>query len=419
MPGCHPGNPVRSQARSGEEYHRCSGVPDLCRAVCLRRLSGLRTLNPVFFPDRDLNEMSNEQQRRSIEDWNGRKVLPGERADLEVAIGQSYSGMNVHVPLHVWRGLEPGPVAFITAALHGDEINGTGAIRTLIRDAGLKLIRGSLILVPVINVLGFDRHSRYLPDRRDLNRCFPGTRSGSLASRMARTFFDEIVSRCDFGIDLHTASLRRTNFPNVRGDLSNAEVRRLAVAFGSEFIIDGAGPKGALRREACKAGCPTIILEAGEVWKVEPTIVQHAVRGITNVLAEFQMIDRKPVRPPFQQIIEKTKWLRAERGGFLEFHVSPGELVSAGQSIATNTSLLGQDQNVLVSPFDAVVIGMTTLPAVSPGEPVCNLGLVAEGMHRIERAREGLAEGHPHDQIVSDLATNLLVVEPPDSSSES
>jgi len=343
--------------------------------------------------------------------WGGENVGPGETRELEIAVSESYSSMTVKIPIHVSRGESSGPVVFVTAALHGDEINGTGAIRQLIQDPEVRLKRGVLLLVPVLNLLAFDRHSRYLPDRRDLNRSFPGSAKGSLASRMARTIFDQLIARCDFGIDLHTASVRRTNYPNTRGDLSNADVRRMASAFGCEIHLDGRGPRKSLRREASRAGCPTIVMEGGEVWKVEPGIVATAARGVKNVLREFGMIDGVIERPAQQVVINKSRWVRAERGGFLQFHISPGDFVAKGDALATNTTLLGKERSLLVSPFDAVVIGMTTLPAVSPGEPVCNLGQLPEDsplikVHRARREQHGLEE-----QVSEELGSNVLVVE--------
>ena len=312
--------------------------------------------------------------RKCVRDWNGRLVEPGESADVSVAVSESYSSMTVEIPVHVRRAKADGPTVFVTAALHGDEINGTGAIRQLIQDSEFSLTCGSVILVPVLNLLGFDRHSRYLPDRRDLNRSFPGSATGSLAGRMAHTIMHEIVARCDYGIDLHTAAVRRTNYPNVRGDLSRSDVQRVCRAFGCEIIIEGQGPKGSFRRAACDAGCPTMIMEGGEVWKVEPGIVETAVRGVKNVLRELGMLGCELEAPEFQIEIKKSRWMRAEKGGFLQFHIAPGDIVEKGQSLATNTTLLGHERSALVAPFDAVVIGMTTLPAISPGEPVCNLG---------------------------------------------
>lgn len=350
--------------------------------------------------------------RKSLEFWDDTPIPPGSSHDVHLTISESYSGYSVQIPIHIRRAQDEGPVIFVTAALHGDEINGTGAVRQLIQDEAFQLICGSVILVPVLNLLAFDRHSRYLPDRRDLNRFFPGSRNGSLAGRMARTIFEEIVSRCDYGIDLHTAAIRRTNYPNVRGNLADPDVRRLVEAFGAEVIIDGAGPKGAFRREACRAGCPTIIMEGGEIWKVEPGIVETTVRGIKNVFREFKMIEGEPESPNYRVIIDKSKWVRADRGGFLQFHIAPGDIVEKDQPLATNTTLLGRERSMLLAPFDAVVIGMTTLPAISPGEPVCNLGKLPQGTNPAAFQRSRTEEDGLEEQVVEELSSNVLVVEP-------
>ena len=359
--------------------------------------------------------MTGSRHRKSVAEWGEVEIPAGESADVNVAVSESYSGMTVNIPIHVRRAEKDGPVVFVTAALHGDEINGTGAVRQLIQDENFSLLRGSLLLVPVLNLLAFERHSRYMPDRRDLNRTFPGSETGSLASRMAYKIFDEIVSRCDYGIDLHTAAVRRTNYPNVRGDMRSESVSTLARAFGSEIIIDSNGPKGSFRREACRAGCPTVIMEGGEVWKVEPGIVETAVRGIKNVLRTLEMLDGETLEPGFQVVVKQSKWIRAEKGGFLRFHVGPGDIVDKGQPLTTNTTILGQERSVLHAPFDAVVIGMTTLPAISPGEPVCNLGRLPKGAStsKLRQLRAAEASGL-EERVSEDLAANVLVVEPPE-----
>ena len=349
---------------------------------------------------------------KTIAQWNGKPLPKGESRDVHLAVGQSYSGMTVKIPVHVRRAKEDGPTVFVSGALHGDEINGTGAIRQLVQDDDFNLCCGSVVLIPVLNILAFDRHSRYLPDRRDLNRCFPGSASGSLAGRMAKTIMEEIVDRCDYGIDLHSASVRRTNYPNVRGDLTNPEVRRMAEAFGCEIIINNKGPQKSLRREASDVGCPTIIMEGGEVFKVEPGVVESAVRGVKNVLRELKMLDDAPETPDYQVVVNKSKWVRAEHGGFLEFHIHPGEVVEEGQPISTNTNLLGGDRHTIHAPYNGVVIGMTTLPAISPGDPICNLGMLPKDIKpsalRKLRKRENGLEG----RMVEELATSLLVVDP-------
>lgn len=355
--------------------------------------------------------MDKSRARKSIAEWSGEAIAPGESREVELTVSESYSSLNVQIPIFIRRATADGPVVFVTAALHGDEINGTGAVRQLIIDDELDLLKGAVLLVPVLNLLAFDRHSRYLPDRRDLNRAFPGSSSGSLASRMARTIFDEIVSRCDYGIDLHTAAVRRTNYPNVRGDLSDPSVKRIASAFGCEVVIDGKGPKGAFRREACLSGCPTIIMEGGEVWKVEPGIVHTAARGVKNVLRELGMLGGEVEKPDYQVAVRKLKWMRAERGGFLQFHVKPGDVVERDQRLATNTTLLGREQSQLVAPFNAVVIGMTTLPATSPGEPVCSLAQLPRGVKPSELRRRRSEEDGLEERVSEELASNVLVVE--------
>jgi len=349
--------------------------------------------------------------RHTIDSWLGQVVPRDSVTDVTLPISESYSGISLQIPIRILRAADDGPVGFITAALHGDELNGTGAIRSLICDDAVELRRGALILVPILNLLGFNHHSRYLPDRRDLNRFFPGSSSGSLAGRIAHSIFTELVSRSDFGIDLHTASIRRTNYPNVRADMKDAACRRMALAFGADVIVNARGPDGSLRREACKVGCPTIVLEGGEVWKVEPAIVATAVRGIKNILRDYQMIDGEIEKPEKQVVIQRAKWVRADKGGFLQFHVHPGQIVEQDQPLATNTDLMGREQNVLRAPFHGVIIGMTTLPAISPGSPVCHVGQLPNDT-LVDELRDARPESRSLEvRIVEDLATNVMVVQ--------
>ncbi|QDV88186.1 succinylglutamate desuccinylase/aspartoacylase family protein [Planctomycetes bacterium TBK1r] len=347
----------------------------------------------------------------SSQTWFGKSVAPGESVNSELLITESYSSRDVGISLRVIRGLRDGPTVFVSGALHGDEINGTGAIRSLIADNDLQLTAGTVVLIPVLNVLGFERHSRYLPDRRDLNRCFPGNASGSMATRMAKVIFDAIVRRCDYGVDLHTAAVRRTNYPNVRADFRNPDCMRLAEAFGAGVILDGKGPKGSLRREATLADCPTIVVEGGEVWKVEPSIVECMRRGVLNVLKKLEMMEGDPELPIGQVKIRQTKWIRAERGGFMDLHVSPGSTVTAGQPIATNSTLVHQDQNQLLAPFDGIVIGMSTLPAVQPGEPVVHLGRLA-GAKSARRVEKHSQADEVQRTAQEHLSTNIQIVDP-------
>jgi hypothetical protein len=262
----------------------------------------------------------------------------------------------------------------------------------------------------VVNLLGFERHERYLPDRRDLNRSFPGSRRGSLASRLARAIFQEIVARSDYGIDLHTAALRRTNFPNVRADMEHPVLADLARAFGTELIVSSSGPAGSLRRAATAAGCPTLILEAGEVWKVEPTVVEYGLRGIRNCLRHLGMVAGEPSAPPYRVETDATSWVRAQFGGFLRFHVTPGDQVFKGDALATNISLVGRQRTVVRAPKAGIVLGMTTLPAVAPGDPIIHLAYTRRGeLSKVVRAVERMEDDDLHERVREDLARNVLV----------
>ncbi len=341
----------------------------------------------------------------------------GTREDFEIPVSQSPTGLDVKLPVCVVRGRQPGPCVFVTGAVHGDELNGVGVVRRLLRGELPDLERGTLILVPVVNVLGFERRSRYLPDRRDLNRSFPGTRRGSGAARLANRIFETLVARSDFGIDLHTGAAHRTNFPNVRGDLFDPGVRRLAVAFGTEVIVDGKGPKGSLRQAATKAGCPTIVLEGGEVGKAEPGVVAVGIRGIVNVLVELGLCDGEITRPAFQVLVRETRWLRSNVGGLLEYHVAPGDAVEEGQVVATCTDLLGREVGAITSRDDGVVIGLTTSPAVTPGDPVCHVAIPKGGIDDIVAT---LDDEHTTllDEVREQLATSVTVSEQGDDDAE-
>jgi hypothetical protein len=341
----------------------------------------------------------------------GERIGLGESRDLTLPVSQSYSGADVALPFRVWRGPRPGPAVLLTAAVHGDELNGTGILRELILEPPFELVSGTLVLVPVVNILGYERNSRYLPDRRDLNRSFPGGSTGSMARRVAHAIFQGLVMACDYLLDFHTGAVHRTNFPNVRADLDKPEVERIARAFGCALVVDGKGPEGTLRRAAVKAGRPAIILEAGEVWKMEPSVLAVGLRGVRNVLIELGMVQGKPERPAYQARIERTHWLRSDTGGLLRFHAAPGDLVEKDQPLATCTTLLGMERGVVRAPEDGIIMGLTTLPSVKPGDPVCHLALPRDGLRPIRKALAALPEESLHGRLLEDLASSVSVDE--------
>ena len=337
----------------------------------------------------------------------GVKIERGETRDVRLKVSETYTGDDVRIPVRVIRSTRQGPTVFISAAVHGDELNGTGIVHDFMFADEWDLEAGTVLLAPVVNVFGFESAERYLPDRRDLNRCFPGRLSGSLASRIAAIFMKEVVRRCDYGIDLHTAAVQQTNYPNVRGDLSQPQVQRIASTFGCELVVNNKGPAGCLRRAACRAKCATIILEAGETLKVEPVVTELGVQGIRNVLVELGMLTGKRSSPPYQMEVKKTKWVRARVGGILRFHVRPGDLLEKGQPISTNYSILGKEQNTLKSPVEGVVLGMATMPAVKPGEPVCHIALPTISLSEVQAALDKLPVSNLYRRLRTHLATSI------------
>ena len=350
----------------------------------------------------------------------GKTIEPGQTVDLKLKFSETYLGAAISIPVRVIRAEKPGPRLFVSGAIHGDELTGIGIIRELLFGEPPELVRGTLICLPVVNLFGLQNHSRYAPDRRDLNRCFPGSPHGSISGRLAHAIFGEVISLCDYGVDFHSAAVRRTNYPNVRADMRNPKVKALARAFGSELIVNGRGPEGSLRREAVARGIPTIILEAGEIWKIEPGIVESGVRGLMNVLNYLDMIEGAREEPLFQITIDKTQWVRAERGGFLIFHARPGQLVEEGQVLATNVNIFGRERNLLHAPARGIVIGMATMPAITPGEPVYHIATLSQRTYKRIRDRirgQSSRTKSLFDRVRTDLSTNVMInpaPEPPE-----
>jgi predicted deacylase len=321
------------------------------------------------------------------------EVAPGESADLRLKVSESYTADPVSIAVTVIRGREPGPTAFVTASVHGDELNGVGIVRDLLAEEALSTLRGTLIAVPVANVPGFLTLARHAPDRRDLNRSFPGNERGSLTSRLAAILFREVVERSDFGIDLHTGGGERSNFPQVRADLSSPPVARLARDFGLPLVIHGQGPRRSLRRTAVRHGVPTLVYEAGSPRRFERRFIDGGLQGVLSVLHRQGMLDGEPVIPPVSIEVQETHWLRARAGGILDLRVRLGQPVHRGQLISVNTNPFGRERSQLQSNAAGIVIGLTRLPVVHPGDAVCHLARV--GRPSLD-AWTGLWQDDPH-----------------------
>jgi hypothetical protein len=232
---------------------------------------------------------------------------------------------------------------------------------------------GTVLAVPMVNVYGVTSGSRYLPDRRDLNRSFPGSPRGSLTSRLAHALFAGVIRKSDFGIDLHTAAGERANHPHVRVDLADPAAGELARAFGCELVVHGAGPDRSLRRAARAAGVPTIVYEAGSPRRFERPLIEVGKRGVLNVMRHLGMLAGRPEPPPLAVEVREAHWIRARAGGILDLKAELGQPLRRGAEVSVNTSPFGRERSVLRAPHAGVVLGLTRLPLVHPGDAICHL----------------------------------------------
>lgn len=315
----------------------------------------------------------------------GRDVVLRDKKDIELVVSEFTTGAPFPIPVTVVCGVEEKPVMFLTGAVHGDELNGVEIVRRLVASLDPATLKGTVIAAPIVNRFGFIAQSRYLPDRRDLNRVFPGRKDQSMASRIAWKVFEEIVRPAQFGVDVHTASLGRSNMPHVRGYLHDPEVRRMAKAAGSTVILNNRGTKGSLRRAATDAGIPTLLIEAGEALKFQEDIVEAGLTYTRNIMVELGMLAAERVTPPFQTVVSRAKWVRASRGGILEMRVRPGDLVYEGDVVALNTNPFGAARATIVAPFTGMVVGVTTLPFAHPGDPVCHMVQLERTLPTVEK----------------------------------
>ncbi|MFC7046326.1 succinylglutamate desuccinylase/aspartoacylase family protein [Halobacteriaceae archaeon GCM10025711] len=309
--------------------------------------------------------------------YNGGKVEPGETQNIRYSISETYLGDPVRVPVTIINGEKPGPTVFISAAAHGDELNGIEVVRTVAHEWDHTNLQGTLICMPILNVPGFLAQQRYLPIYdRDLNRSFPGSPDSTGAKRMAYQIFTNFIEPCDLGLDFHTSTRGRTNMIHVRGDMDDSESSRLARSFGTNVIISSSAPDGSLRGEALKADTPTITIEMGEAHRFQRDLIDQALDGVASVFAEYDMYPAEPVRwPGWRTIIESENktWLRADAGGLVEMHPERGSLVEEGDRIATISDPFKDEQTVVEAPFTGLMVGVLENPVVYPGNPLCHL----------------------------------------------
>lgn len=302
----------------------------------------------------------------------GHEIKAGTRQLIHLSLPEFYTYAPTTMPIHIVHGRNPGPCLLVTSAVHGDEINGVEIIRRLLGHKSLERIKGTLILIPVVNVFGFVAQSRYLPDRRDLNRSFPGSPKGSMAARLANVLMSEIMPHCTHVIDLHTGAIARENLPQIRATLNgNQELIELAKAFNAPVVLASGLREGTFRKAAHDLGVPSLVYEAGEALRFDEVSIRAGVVGILNILSHLGMTRKRARRKEHQPLIAKSsQWVRASQSGVARSLVALGARVSVGDELAFISDPSGGHEEVVKSSVAGIVIGRTRLPLVHEGEAI-------------------------------------------------
>jgi len=321
------------------------------------------------------------------------EIAPGETRQIELPVSKLYTNAPVSLPVQIFRSKKPGPVVFVSAAVHGDELNGIEIIRRLISQKNFKIICGTLIVVPMVNVYGVVTQSRYMPDRRDLNRSFPGSAKGSLAGRVAHIFMTEIIKHCDYGIDLHTGAIHRSNLPQIRADLSDAEVKELAEVFGVSVVLNSEVLEGSLRESAFAAGTKVLLYEAGEALRFDELSIRAGLKGVLNVLQHLKMIRKQSKKRKVEPFIaNNSSWTRANASGIVTNLVKLGDHVLKDQLLAKICGPFGDILGEVKATRGGIVIGQQNIPLAQEGEAMFHIASFEEDhediAEQIETANE-------------------------------
>lgn len=331
------------------------------------------------------------------------EVQPGNWANISLPVADLYNSSSLNMTTRVICGRRPGPTLFVSAAIHGDELNGVEIVRRLLNLRALRSIRGTLLAVPIVNVHGFLNQSRYLPDRRDLNRSFPGSAKGSIASRLANTFYRQIVKKADIGIDLHTGALNRCNLPQIRANLDDEQTFELANSFGVPVIVNANIRDGSLRACAAELGMPMLIYEAGEALRFDEVSIRAGVRGVMGVMRQIGMLPRRQRAKRVVPVLARTtRWLRAPDSGIINTRVKLGSRVKQGQCIATISDPVGETEEAVYAEFDGIVIGLSKLPLAHEGDALFNVAAfrsLAKAEHMVEEFTDRVEGGIESDEF--------------------
>jgi len=338
--------------------------------------------------------------RASLE-INGQKIAAGSRATIDLPLPKLNSHTDLSMSVHVIHGRQDGPRLFISAAVHGDEVNGVEIIRRVLEHKSIRQLRGSLLAVPVVNVYGLIHESRYLPDRRDLNRSFPGSEKGSLAGRVAHVFMQQVVAHCSHGIDLHTGAIHRSNLPQIRANLEHPETERLAQSFGVPVLLNSALRDGSLRQAADELGIPMLLYEAGEALRYDELSIRAGTQGILNVMRELGMLRkstrrRAPVEP---FVADSSSWVRAPESGMLRHAVALGARVKKGELLGHVSDPYSGHAEAIICPINGVVIGCVNLPIIHEGEALFHIARFSGGVGEVVDNVDNFHQHHSDDEL--------------------
>ena len=316
-----------------------------------------------------------EKEENKIITIGGDEIKPGESKLVKINISRLPTGTLIDIPVHVFNAKKPGPTILLQAGLHGDEINGVETLRRMLENGDFNIERGAVIVVPILNIFGFIHFSRDVPDGKDVNRSFPGTKTGSLASRIAYHYTNEILPQIDFGIDLHTGGGQRHNYPQIRYTLEDDASKNLAEVFNAPFCFSSKLITGSFRKAAHIMGKPIIVYEAGESMRFDDKSIEKAITGIKNVLSNYAMLSISDRSPKDKSIhFQSTKWVRASRAGMFIPVVKNGNEITKNQVLGVITDTFAKKSKKIKSPYDGYVFCINHQAVVNQGDALFHVG---------------------------------------------